>query len=114
MINYELRGKCKELSEALVTQDPTLRLVRGHYFCPIWGKQEHWWCESPEGKVFDPTKLQFPSGGIGDYVEYDGFVECAQCGERMQEQDAHFEGNYPLCKNTNCAMFFLGLAEFIR
>ena len=30
------RGKCKEMSEALVANNPALRLVRGHYWCPIW------------------------------------------------------------------------------
>ena len=34
-------GRCKELAEEAVTADPTLRLVRGHYHCPIWGKQAH-------------------------------------------------------------------------
>jgi hypothetical protein len=27
------RGKCKEMSEALVKENPKLRLVRGHYYC---------------------------------------------------------------------------------
>ena len=26
------RGKCKEMSEALIAADPSLRLVRGHYY----------------------------------------------------------------------------------
>ena len=33
------RGKCKEFSEALCEQDPTLRLVRGHYLDYSWGEQ---------------------------------------------------------------------------
>lgn len=31
------RGKCKEMSEEAVAQDPSLRLVRGYYHCPFSG-----------------------------------------------------------------------------
>lgn len=38
------RGKCKELCEQAIKDDTTLTLIRGHYFCPIWNKDEpHWW-----------------------------------------------------------------------
>lgn len=55
------RGKCKKLAEAAVAEDPTLRLVRGYYTCPMWRTTEpHWWCERPDGTIVDPTKDQFP------------------------------------------------------
>ena len=31
----KFRGKCKEVCEEACEKDPSLTLVRGHYFCPI-------------------------------------------------------------------------------
>lgn len=102
------RGKCKEMSEAAVAADPTLTLVRGHYICPIWGEQAHWWCVRPDGTVLDPTALQFPSKGIGEYIPFDGFLECAECGKRIKESDADIEGNYAFCSYA-CHGRFVGV-----
>jgi hypothetical protein len=42
----EFRGRCKELSEKAVAADPSLTLVRGYYFCPIWCiEEQHWWAD---------------------------------------------------------------------
>lgn len=103
------RGKCKEMSEALIAADPTLILVRGHYYDPLWGEQPHWWCKKPDGTVVDPTKDQFPSKGHGPYVEFDGTVECSNCGKRMQEEEADFQSNYAFCSYT-CYGQFVGVA----
>jgi len=109
MTDYEkYRGKCKEFSEALVKKDPTLRLVRGHYYCPVWGEQEHWWCESKDGKIIDPTKDQFPSKGSGEYVEFNGICICAECGEEVREEHAIFMSRYPVCSDR-CARSLVGL-----
>lgn len=107
--NYTLyRGKCKEMSEAAIAEDPTLRLVRGHYFCPIWGTEEgHWWTVRPDGTIFDPTKLQFPSEGLGLYTEFDGICQCADCGEDVPEAEAHIEGRYAFC-SYSCYGHFVG------
>lgn len=105
----EFRGKCKELSEAAVAQDPTLTLVRGHYVCPFWGEQEHWWCVTPDGAIVDPSVAQFPTKGAGaDYVPFDGTVKCARCGKTILEDDAMFEGNYAFCSPLHL-MRFVGL-----
>ncbi len=77
MMRY--RGQCKKLSEALVAEHPGWRLVRGYYHCPLWGKQFHWWVVDSDGHIHDPSVLQFPSGGLGEYEEFDGQVECAEC-----------------------------------
>lgn len=108
--NYlKYRGKCKELSEQAYAEDPTLTLVRGHYYCPIWDSDEqHWWCKKPDGTIVDPSKLQFPSAGLGEYREFDGIVTCAQCGKEMKEEDAHFDSRYAFC-STICNMRFVGL-----
>lgn len=91
------RGKCKVMSEELCKQDPTLRLVRGHYYCAAFGEQPHWWCEKPDGTVVDPTKAQFPSNGTGVYVEFDGFITCEVCGERKAEAEATIVGHHTYC-----------------
>ena len=96
----QFRGKCKELSEAAVATDPTLTLVRGHYFCPIWNSnQAHWWTTRPDGSIYDPTKNQFPSKGAGIYKPFDGTVECDQCGKGMTENEAaeNSVSNYAFC-----------------
>jgi len=86
----EFRGKCKELCEKSVEKDPSLRLVRGYYLCPMWGKQMHWWCEKEDGTVVDPTVRQFPTRGAGAiYIEFDGNIECEYCNKRVSEQKAY-------------------------
>lgn len=89
----ELRGRCRELAEALVDRRPELRLVRGWYGDPDWGDCEHWWCEEPDGTVVDPTVEQFPSGhiaGLGTYREYDGVHPCPGCGIPVEDEDDPF------------------------
>lgn len=110
--DYEkYRGKCKEFSEDTVQKDPTLRLVRGHYYCPNSNKDEpHWWCERSDGSIFDPTKLQFLSRGFGVYKEFDGQIECYQCGVTFNEDDIEFtaHGKYAFC-STKCKIICVGL-----
>ncbi len=60
----EFRGKCKELAEEAIRADPSLRLVRGFYHCPMWGKQAHWWAVKSDGTVVDPSVKQFPTAGV--------------------------------------------------
>ncbi len=96
----KFRGRCRELSEAAVAENPLLRLVRGHYIDPQWGVQPHWWTVRPDGTIHDPTAAQFPSKGLGEYVEFDGFVECEECGERVAEADARFDGRHAFCSYT--------------
>lgn len=103
------RGKCKELSEAACAADTTLTLVRGHYFCPIWNSDEpHWWCARQDGTIFDPSKDQFPSRGLGIYTPFNGRISCADCGKETNEEAASFCGNYAFC-SSRCAMRFVGL-----
>lgn len=103
------RGKCRELSEAACASDPTLTLVRGHYYCPIWNTTEpHWWAVKPDGTIVDPTKRQFPSKGMGDYTPFSGIVACAECGKPVKEEHARFDSNYAFCSSL-CNMRFVGL-----
>lgn len=102
------RGKCREMSEALVATDPSLALVRGHYYCPWWGEQAHWWVKRSDGTIVDPTKDQFPSKGAGQYVEFDGLVNCSSCGKEMREEEASFESSYCFC-SYECYGRFVGV-----
>lgn len=102
------RGKCKEMSEALVKADPTLTLVRGFYHCPSWGEQQHWWTKAADGTINDPTKDQFPSRGRGEYVEFDGIIKCSNCGKEMKEEEADIDGRYAFCSDQ-CHAHFVGL-----
>jgi hypothetical protein len=105
----EFRGKCKELSEAACLDDPTLKLVRGHYYCPIWNSEEqHWWTVKEDGTIYDPSKAQFPSKGLGTYTEFSGMVECSECGKEMKEEDASFDSNYAFC-SYKCHGRFVGV-----
>ena len=108
--NYaKYRGKCKEMVEEICKQDQTLTPVRGHYICWLWGKQAHWWAVKPDGTIVDPTVSQFPKPHIGDYVPFDGVIECSQCGERVLEEHATFYGSsYAFC-SMGCNMRFVGL-----
>jgi hypothetical protein len=109
MNNYlKYRGKCKEYAEAACQNDNSLILVRGYYHCPIWGKQAHWWTKRHDGTIYDPTRKQFQSGGISEfYEEFDGFVECSNCGKRIHENEADIEGNYAFC-SYECHGKFVG------
>lgn len=105
------RGKCKETCELLVVENPDYRLVRGYYMCPVWGKQDHWWCVDKEGEIIDPTVKQFPTNGIGaDYIEFDGLYSCEQCGKAFQENDpdAYFTGHFAFCTGR-CFARMVGL-----
>jgi hypothetical protein len=104
------RGKCKELAEAAVAADPSLRLVRGYYHCPLWGKQAHWWAEKTDGTIVDPSVKQFPSCGEGEYEEFDGYILCDECRKRIHESEARIEGRYAFC-SYQCLYKFVGLIE---
>jgi hypothetical protein len=78
-------GKCAEATQAMAAAFPELRRVRGHYYCSVWGERSHWWLVAEDGSIVDPTAGQFPSIGLGGYVEWhEGDDEptgkCANCG----------------------------------
>ena len=94
----QFRGKCKELAEAAVNEDSSLRLVRGFYHCPMWGKQAHWWAAKPDGTIVDPSVKQFPTGGAGaKYQEFDGSIECEYCHESVPEEEAYIYEQHAYC-----------------
>lgn len=62
-------GQCHKMAEALVTVFPELRIAKGFYHDPLWGRRQHGWCVDPEGRIVDPTSHQFPSAGFAEYEE---------------------------------------------
>ena len=108
--NYsKYRGKCKQFVGEAIKKDPTLKAVRGYYSCPLFGKQEHWWCVRPDGSIYDPTVKQFPTAGAGaTYEEFDGWCICAECGKRFKEGKGQMQGPYPVCSGK-CAKKLVGL-----
>lgn len=103
------RGRCREMSEEACRSDSSLTLVRGHYYCPMWNREEqHWWTVRQDGTIYDPTKDQFPSRGLGTYTPFNGFVECANCGKQMKEEEAETEGRYAFCSHQ-CHGRFVGV-----
>ena len=102
------RGQCKIMCDALVAEDPSLRLERGHYIDPLWGPQEHWWCVKPDGSIVDPTAKQFPSKGSAEYIPFNGICVCEECGKEVPEEEAIFMGRYPVCSNL-CARRLVGV-----
>ena len=109
----EFRGRCKELCEAEMAKDPTLTLVRGHVFVPLWPsdpEQPHWWLKKPDGMIVDPSWRQFPGSQPRpeQYFEFDGMVECSNCGKEMKESEASFDSRYAFCSHR-CHGQFVGV-----
>lgn len=105
------RGKCFEKSSEAVRKDPSLTLVRGHYLCLFLNEKiQHWWTVRSDGTIYDPTKNQFISGGVGDYIPFDGTCECEQCGNKHPEENSIMHGRYPLC-SMSCLFEFVGLSQ---
>ena len=83
-----LAGLCASASKELAAAFPTLRIVRGHVSGVLIGRRGHWWCEDPDGTIYDPTRRQFP--GPMDYEEWQPGTEvrvgrCMNCGDDIYE-----------------------------
>ena len=92
------RGKCKTLSEEYIKENPEYELVRGWYMCPFWGKQQHFWTQHKQThEIVDPSKDQFPSKGMGEYIKFNGYFECEACGKKIHEDDAYYVDQHIYC-----------------
>lgn len=85
-------GKCWQVCDLMLKEFQELILVRGHYYCSVWGEREHWWLKTADNKIIDPTKIQFPSFGFGEYIELDNSEpqptgKCPNCGEYCYNSD---------------------------
>lgn len=92
--------RCGEVSREMRAAFPELRLVRGHYICLILREElPHWWLVTHDGRVVDPTAIQFPSNGNGEYIPRDESQpeptgRCYNCGNLC------FDGS--ACCSTDC------------
>lgn len=112
LYNPDLRGTCRAAAETAVRHDPTLRLARGWYHCPLWGPQAHWWAVRPNGRIVDPTAAQFPSGGLGEYEEFTGMAPCVHCGRPTAEDAGIIFGNgHYLACSSRCHGIFIGVID---
>lgn len=85
-------GTCAEVTQKMQLAFPELFRVRGHYFCLVWGERAHWWLETEDGEIVDPTVSQFPSGGMGEYEQWiEGDQEpsgvCPNCSSYCYDGD---------------------------
>ena len=58
--------------------------------------------------MFDLTREQFPSKGLGVYEPFSGVIPCAECGTEVKEEDADIDGNYAFC-SYRCHGRFVGV-----
>jgi hypothetical protein len=81
------RFQCKKAARDLAVAFPELRVVRGHSLvCGECRARPHWWCETEEGVIVDPTAHQW-FGGIERYERLSSEEEphgrCMNCGELL-------------------------------
>jgi hypothetical protein len=80
-----LKARCGPIVREMVKEFPELKACPGHYICPVSGQHEHWWCETEDGEIVDPTYSQFVSQGFGEYEPWpEGepipIGKCFNCG----------------------------------
>jgi hypothetical protein len=88
--NGSVLGRCHDAVKEMHAAFPELRVVRGHvYVLGIHaGGRAHWWLETPEGAVVDPTESQFPA--VLSYEEWKPgdpvrIGKCMDCGQEIWE-----------------------------
>ena len=85
-------GKCMVEVPEMNKRFPELKEVRGFVYVEWFAghqrerKREHWWLESPDGDIIDPTAGQFPV--IEQYEAYEKGMDvrvgtCVNCGESL-------------------------------
>lgn len=74
-------GLCVDITTQMQAAFPELRRVRGHFICPLNGDISHWWLETADGQVVDPTGHQFAyAGGYREYTGPEPTGQCLDCG----------------------------------
>lgn len=79
------QAQCAAWTLAMVAAFPELKRVRGHLSLSN-GHPAHWWCETPDGEIVDPTVSQFGGSVVLAYLAHEeGTPEpngkCLNCGE---------------------------------
>jgi hypothetical protein len=98
-------GTCKEACEQMVSAFPELRIARGHVNDACWGKRGHFWCVTPDKRIVDPTKSQFPAPMSYDEWKPGDEVlsgKCLNCGKQLWAAVADLDRPVPrknICNN---------------
>jgi len=76
------KGQCYSAAHHMAEVFPELNTVSGWAYCER-GRVEHWWCETTEGDVVDPTAGQYEA--LIGYERYEpgmeiGIGKCRDCG----------------------------------
>ena len=103
-------GQCSKATLAMVEDFPELQRIRGHYYCLAWGERAHWWCVAPDGSIVDPTAMQFPSKGTGEYEPWiEGTKEptgmCPECGGYCYDGETFCSENCGIAYVAYCNSF---------
>lgn len=74
-LGYDPIGCCAEYTEAFAQVFPELKRVYGEVTLRSGAQFPHWWMETPEGTIFDPTASQFDQeyywyAGIKSYRKF--------------------------------------------
>ena len=90
-------GECQRACKEMLKAFPELKIIRGHVETVFWGRRGHWWCESEDGAIADPTRRQFP--GPIEYKQWtpDELVrtgKCMNCGEEIWRKVASLDQEY--------------------
>ncbi len=91
-----LVGRCLHATLEMCKVFPELKRVPGHVLLPA-RYEEHWWCETPDGKIVDPTADQWETAPI-EYVPWKPGTEvvvgkCMDCGATIYGTPDSLDGN---------------------
>jgi hypothetical protein len=96
--------RCAEFTRQMAERFPELRRVAGFYLTPTGASHgEHWWLETADATVVDPTADQWPSMGTGIYERYDparhlvSKGRCPSCGTGLYSR----AGSYPCSRDCD-------------
>ncbi len=98
-----LPGFCAGMTERMKQEFPELLRVRGYVVF-----EHHWWCETPEGIIVDPTYTQFAPGVT--YKAYDEsqpepIGQCFECGRLLYTEGPYgINDGDGLCED--CTQYF--------
>jgi hypothetical protein len=105
-----VRQMCESATAAMVKAFPELERVPGSIRFDDSEGIEHWWCETAEGEVVDPTASQFSERSLS-YVRWQPGMEvrvgrCMQCGWDIYDRPEKLDGPIQSICNKECEEAF--------
>ena len=111
-------GQCYDATYFMVKDFPELKRIHGYYHSPIWGTRQHWWLQTDDGEIIDPTQHQFPGVNLLDVPNKEIYRDvtedempigkCMNCGELI------FKGGYSsnICSELCADQFHYSLLNY--